>query len=547
MNYLNYLGLASAATAGIFQFILPLPWVSGLALLVAILTFALNLLLPASLGKEIRVIAENFAPSQVHAANLDRQLVLRSPFLAKVRDNLNGFVSGLQSGLGRVRCANIRIAGGVARIAKQMKEIVTISEAQREQTASIVSASSAVAQAVALVNQSAGGITEAAGRNALEAEAAYSELVQATQSSLENVQAVEKVARTIEVLQRVTEQVLNTAGLIHDISEQTNMLALNAAIEAAHAGEVGAGFAVVADEVRKLAGTARDASNQISSGMKSMGGMVEETLAGVGSTLDHSRAASAISQRSSARFQRMTSDLKGIAESIAHIETQISEITGQASLLSDQAAQIDLGSRTLAAAFHRSAETAVQGSQETEGVIGILGQYWVGNTKFDQVYSQVRGFKADFESRLERMAAQADLWDQNYIPVPSTNPQQYDVSYQKGYAQEFTAVYDQWAASIPLTAYAIVGNMDGYAAAHHSKVSRPPTGNYEVDLLASRVRRKYTDAGAMRSNASSAPFLFQTYIRDTGEVLNDMSMPVLLQGRRWGTLRIGFSPTSVLD
>jgi methyl-accepting chemotaxis protein len=51
----------------------------------------------------------------------------------------------------------------------------------------------------------------------------------------------------------------------------------------------------------------------------------------------------------------------------------------------------------------------------------------------------------------------------------------------------------------------------------------------------------------MRSNASSAPFLFQTYIRDTGEVLNDMSMPVLLQGRRWGTLRIGFSPTSVLD
>jgi methyl-accepting chemotaxis protein len=102
-------------------------------------------------------------------------------------------------------------------------------------------------------------------------------------------------------------------------------------------------------------------------------------------------------------------------------------------------------------------------------------------------------------------------------------------------------------ASLAGTAYSIVGNMDGYAAAHHSKVSRPRTGDYATDLLYSRDKRKYADAGALRSNASEAAFLFQTYVRDTGEVLSDLSMPVFLQGRRWGTLRVGFTPDTVLD
>jgi methyl-accepting chemotaxis protein len=56
-----------------------------------------------------------------------------------------------------------------------------------------------------------------------------------------------------------------------------------------------------------------------------------------------------------------------------------------------------------------------------------------------------------------------------------------------------------------------------------------------------------TDTGAIRANESHADFLFQTYVRDTGEVLSDLGMPILLQGRRWGTLRVGFTPTSVLD
>ena len=278
-----------------------------------------------------------------------------------------------------------------------------------------------------------------------------------------------------------------------------------------------------------------------------MGRMVAEAIAGSATTLEHSRRTAEISLRSSERFRHMTTDLKGIAGAIADIDHQIGAIAGHAQLISDQAKGIRTGTASLAEEVRQSAEAAVQGGQETEGVIGILGRYWVGGTKYDQVFAVVSGFKAEFERRLEGLAGKADLWDQRYVQVPDSNPAQFDVSYQKLFAETMTALYDQWATELPGTAYAITSAMDGYAPAHHAKVSRPRTGNYELDLLYSRDRRKFTDAGAIRANQSQAPFLFQTYVRDTGEVLSDLSMPVQLGGRRWGTLRIGFTPVTVLD
>ena len=40
--------------------------------------------------------------------------------------------------------------------------------------------------------------------------------------------------------------------------------------------------------------------------------------------------------------------------------------------------------------------------------------------------------------------------------------------------------------------------------------------------------RLASDAGIMRN-----PFLLQTYRRDTGEVMHDISAPVMVKGRHW--------------
>ena len=551
-----YLQLAAAVLMGIAGLgqVLGLPWLTLTALIAALVLsilghFRMRRLAGAleRLTAESDRLGEAFRPSRTHAANLDRHLDLRLPALAKAREYLTAFIGGLQAGIGSVRCANVRIAVSVAGIGSQMKKAVVISAAQRDQATAIVAASSAVAKAVEVASRNATDITDAAGRNAREAEATAAELAEATTSSRATVAEMEGFAQTIQELRRHTEQVLETASLINKISGQTNMLALNATIEAARAGEVGRGFAVVANEVRKLASDAREAAELISVGMQQMGKMVATTQAGSVAILENSRRATATVARSSDRFRRMTDDLQGIAGSIADVKVQIGEIEGQEAHISHQASRIEQGTRSLAAEVEGSAGLATHASLETEGVIGILGQYWVGGTRYDQVFSLVTGFKGEFEERLAQLAARFDLWDRNYLPVPGTNPPKFDLSFTRAYAEVMTPLYDQWASRIADTAYALCTNMDGYMPAHHAKASRPPTGDYQTDLIHSRDRRKQTDTGALRAAESTEPFLFQTYVRDTGEVLSDLAMPIMLQGRRWGTLRVGFKPDSVLD
>ncbi|MCX8096106.1 MAG: methyl-accepting chemotaxis protein [Spirochaetes bacterium] len=66
--------------------------------------------------------------------------------------------------------------------------------------------------------------------------------------------------------------VINTAKVISDISEQTLILAMNALIESSKVGDVGKGFSVIADEIRRLSENVSKFSKNITEKLQSIKG-----------------------------------------------------------------------------------------------------------------------------------------------------------------------------------------------------------------------------------------------------------------------------------
>ncbi|MGH8806348.1 MAG: methyl-accepting chemotaxis protein, partial [Noviherbaspirillum sp.] len=62
----------------------------------------------------------------------------------------------------------------------------------------------------------------------------------------------------------------------------------------------------------------------------------------------------------------------------------------------------------------------------------------------------------------------------------------------------------------------------------------------DADLVSNRTKRIFNDRTGARCGSNTKPFLLQTYKRDTGEVMHDLSVPIYVNGKHWGGFRIGY-------
>ncbi len=132
------------------------------------------------------------------------------------------------------------------------------------------------------------------------------------------------------------------------------------------------------------------------------------------------------------------------------------------------------------------------------------------------------------------------LFDTFYIPIPDTSPQKFHTQYDRMTDGVLRPIIDKYLALDKRIVFVVPVDVNGYLPTHNSRYSRPLTGVGDTDTKWNRAKRIFSDRTGLAAAHNKDAYLLQRYSRDTGEVMSDLSVPVVVQNRHWGAIRIGY-------
>lgn len=301
----------------------------------------------------------------------------------------------------------------------------------------------------------------------------------------------------------------------------------------------------MAQEVRQLAQRTKDAAKVIAATTSTTLDLIEHTRDETVAINETLMVTQQLITASSASYQEIVEAFRLSSEQVESITRGLKLLGNRNEVINSQAMSIHNLSKLISEHVHESESYAKDLRESTEDVQSRLARYRTGNTAFDDLIDRTERFRDDTMAVLKRYAKDGiDIFDENYREIKGSNPKRYSTTYDALVEDELRELNDLHfviKGGAPLV-YSLSVDKHGYAPAHNSQFSHPPTGNYEHDLKLSRHKRMFNDPVGLRLARNTEPSLFQTYLRDTGEVLNDLSMPVIVNGRHWGAVRIGFKP-----
>lgn len=134
-----------------------------------------------------------------------------------------------------------------------------------------------------------------------------------------------------------------------------------------------------------------------------------------------------------------------------------------------------------------------------------------------------------------RVLTEEQVFDKKYQLIPDTTPQKYHTQYDAYTDEHLRSIEDAYLKDNVIV-YAVAVDTNGYLPTHNTKYSQTGKGR-NLD----RSKRLFDDPVGNAAARNQAPYLFQEYHRDTGEMMWDISSPIYVNGRHWGAFRIGFS------
>ncbi|MDR3495381.1 MAG: methyl-accepting chemotaxis protein [Ancalomicrobiaceae bacterium] len=138
-----------------------------------------------------------------------------------------------------------------------------------------------------------------------------------------------------------------------------------------------------------------------------------------------------------------------------------------------------------------------------------------------------------------------DLFSTAYVPIPGSDPQQFDHKALKVLEAIFPPIQEGLLKSAPGLVFAIAADRNGYLPVHNLIYSQPQRpGDPTWNAANCRNKRIFDDRTGLLAARNARPFLIQNYPRDLGGgnivMMKEIDVPIIIAGRQWGGFRTAY-------